>query len=301
LRYIARIALPRVARKVEVGVAWQVNTNARLTNVLEATLALPAIARGSQKGVLGNDYGHAQSTAWSVAPLALPAGSIELMRRIGVLRYTHRNAAVLTLAKVAVARPIVGRFVKMGVWREDQRDTRCVVLLEVASIALPLVSRRREVSMVRNVDGEAPSIPRVIAALALPASSEGLIGTIGVRRHGHRAAAIDGILVTRITFPPFPVREVGKVRMGRHTNRGATLALPVETALALPLVAPRRAKGMLGYVAYHASADGLSISSLAHAADIDFAFIEKGRYARWLGAHDARRSDSYHCECDRES
>jgi hypothetical protein len=43
------------------------------------------------------------------------------------------------------------------------------------------------------------------------------------------------------------------------------------------------------------------MSSLAHAADIDFVFIEGGRYARWLGAHDARRSDSYHCECDRES
>jgi hypothetical protein len=132
----------------------------------------------------------------------------------------------------------------------------------------------------------------VIAALALPASSEGFIGTISVRRHGHRAAAIDGILVARITFPPFSVREVGKVRVEGHTDRGTTLALPVEPTFTLPLIAQPAEKGMLGYLPYDASAAGLSVSLIAHAADTDFGFMGKGRYVRWLGVHNARRSDS---------
>jgi hypothetical protein len=82
------------------------------------------------------------------------------------------------------------------------------------------------------------------------------------------------------------------VRVEGHTDRGTTLALPVETTFTLPLIAQPAEKGMLAYLPYDASAAGLSVSLIAHAADTDFGFMGKGRYVRWLGVHNARCSDS---------
>jgi len=199
----SRIASPCVSREPDVGVLGNLELDATLLDLQEATLATPGAAVLSHQIGIGRkldlDAGRAPSFE---SPIAIPLvpGSPEM----AVLWNHETHAAVAILAEATFARPAVSRRLEVRVGRNFD-GLAGFACLAIATRTFPAVAVGVEECIRWNFDLDAPIARPPVPTITVPTATESIQVSVSGDRDQTAEVAF-GSAVATITLPS---RSVG--------------------------------------------------------------------------------------------